>query len=63
MSQITSTVCDGCDTPAPRDYNFMFPRHGWLHVFGRRDDGGVDVCSWACLATVVAARITASAEL
>ncbi|MGI8776921.1 MAG: hypothetical protein ACR2LJ_05935 [Acidimicrobiales bacterium] len=49
---------------APAGYLWSFPRDGWMHVLGSgRMDDGVDVCSWECLATVVAARIAEGATL
>ena len=55
MSEMTVTSCDRCDEMAPADHNTMFPRDGWMTVYGARPH--VDVCSWNCLATVVAAVI------
>ena len=66
MSQSTVSSCDGCDTMAPAGYLWSFPRDGYMHVRGSHDEtleDEVDVCSWECLATVVAARIAEGARL
>lgn len=62
MSQ--RTTCDGCGKPAPKGY-----LHRYASVTGDRQwisvdslDVDVDVCSWACLATVVAAEIALDIE-
>ncbi len=53
MSQITR--CDGCGEPAPPNYNSIIPPEEWMHVNGRYLEDQWDVCSWDCLATLVAA--------
>ncbi len=61
MSKMEAYTCDGCGEMAPTDFiraSVMWS-HGWLHVAGSGDsyDEDVDVCTWDCMATVVAARI------
>lgn len=57
MSQIAVTVCDGCDATAYQGYLSISPRDGWMHLNASLGDHDVDVCSWECLATVVARRV------
>lgn len=60
MTTLKMTVCDACSEPAHPDYLAHFRLYGWLHV----EDGlgGMDICSWECLATVVATRIADRVE-
>lgn len=63
MSTMEVTSCDGCDEMAPRGYSSILPDDGWMHVKGRADFSfeDYDVCSWQCLATLVAAKISEQA--
>ncbi len=64
MSRMTVSSCDGCNTMGRAGYIWMYPLDGWMHVLGSGGmDDEVDVCSWECLATVVAARIAEGATL
>lgn len=54
-------TCDGCGKPAPHRYSHVAPMLSddpeWMAITGGYSDVRLDVCSWACLATVVAAEI------
>ncbi len=57
MSVIKATICDQCNTPAPAGHLPLLPRNGWLRVMAR--PGGLDFCSWACMASYAAAKVKA----
>jgi len=60
---MSMTSCDGCGVLAPPQHSSLFPADGWFHLSesGRKMADEVDVCSLACLATIVASRIAAEA--
>jgi hypothetical protein len=54
-------TCDGCGKPAPDGYSHVAPFFSddkeWMSITGGYSDVKLDVCSWECLATVVATEI------
>jgi len=62
MSKIDVTSCDGCDAMAPPGYCWAYPAHGWIHIDTEKPRGTLHACSWACLATIVAARIAETVD-
>lgn len=59
MSKMQAISCDGCQKMAPPGYlgGFTCWQIGWLHLYSPEAEEGHDACSWACLATMVAANI------
>lgn len=57
-------ACDGCGSSAPPNHAASFPDREWIGIVLGFDHGPsryLDVCSWECLATVVASRIAEEA--